>query len=569
MSGKAVARGAIVSIAAALMFAVPTQANDAAHKIAEKFAGEADGAGTTEGAKKKDAERKAAEAKKPATERKATPDAKKPDAEPAEAAAQREAERKAEAARKLEAQRKAEAARKAAEAKRRAAAKAAEEARRAVELRRADESEMLARARREADEMRVAEEEERLTEEARRLIEQAEMERAKAEELLASEGAPTRPAAEPSQTVAAEPERAKPTDDEQLARQRAEDARRLAEKLSRVRQLRESRAAGKAGRDTEEKAVAGPAPAAPPPEAAPPSPPAESVASAPPATPPGAPVVTPAPAPVEAAAPAVAVAPPPAEAPPATATVTPAPTPPQADPPSHKPEAVAAAPLPANPAPPAIEVPASAPTAPAAEPRLPEPPPHVAAAPVAVPTPPAPSAPTIKSAIGRDATRVTVLLVMTPGTYGIRRNGPKVADPILCTRDGCYVSAGAERSAVFLPGRKALGFGNTWGARAGACRNTLGCVFRGIELGTLPGFLQPVDLHILKHDRRAGHAVLADSDCRTEAGRLYCRHGIDADDYTMWIIPEGLAETAGPTALQRALTDGLNAPRSAQLAPAR
>ena len=146
---------------------------------------------------------------------------------------------------------------------------------------------------------------------------------------------------------------------------------------------------------------------------------------------------------------------------------------------------------------------------------------------------------------------------------------PKVADPILCTREGCYVSAGAERSAVFLPGRKALGFGNTWGARAGACRNTLGCVFRGIELGTLPGFLQPVDLHILKHDRRVGHAVLADSDCRTEAGRLYCRHGIDADDYTMWIIPEGLAETAGPTALQRALTDGLNAPRSAQLAPAR
>ena len=126
---------------------------------------------------------------------------------------------------------------------------------------------------------------------------------------------------------------------------------------------------------------------------------------------------------------------------------------------------------------------------------------------------------------------------MEPGTYGIRRNGPKVADPILCTRDGCYVSAGAERPAVFLPGRKALGFGNTWGARAGACRNTLGCVFRGVELGALPGFLQPVDLHILKHDRRVGHAVLADSDCRTEAGRLSCRHGIDADNYAMWIIP--------------------------------
>jgi len=75
MSGRAVAHGAIVSIAVALVFAIPAGANDDAHKIAEKFAGEADGA--TDGAKKKGAERKATEAKKPATERKAAPDAKK------------------------------------------------------------------------------------------------------------------------------------------------------------------------------------------------------------------------------------------------------------------------------------------------------------------------------------------------------------------------------------------------------------------------------------------------------------------------------------------------------------
>lgn len=164
---------------------------------------------------------------------------------------------------------------------------------------------------------------------------------------------------------------------------------------------------------------------------------------------------------------------------------------------------------------------------------------------------------------------MTVLVVMAPGTYGIRRGGARVADPVLCTREGCYVSVGPDRPAVFLPGRKALGFRNTWGARAGACRNALGCVFRDVELGTLPGFLQPVDLHILRHDRRVGHAVLADSDCRTDAGRLFCRQGIDADNYTMWVVPESLAETAGPAALQRALTDGLNGPRSAQLTPRR
>ena len=164
---------------------------------------------------------------------------------------------------------------------------------------------------------------------------------------------------------------------------------------------------------------------------------------------------------------------------------------------------------------------------------------------------------------------MTVLLVMEPGTYGIRRGGAKIADPVLCTREGCYVSAGTDHPAVFLPGRRALGFRNTWGARAGACRNTLGCVFRGVELGALPGFLQPVDLHLFKHDLRLGHAVLADSDCRADAGRLSCRHGIYADDYSMWIIPESLAATAGSAALQRALTDRLNGPRSAELAPRR
>jgi colicin import membrane protein len=170
-------------------------------------------------------------------------------------------------------------------------------------------------------------------------------------------------------------------------------------------------------------------------------------------------------------------------------------------------------------------------------------------------------------AAGAGPTRFTVLVVLEPGTYGIRRNGPKVADPVLCTHEGCYVSGGADRPATYMPGHKALGIGNTWGGRAGACRQALGCVFRSIELGQLPGFLQPVDLHIFKHDRRQGHLVLADSNCRADAGHLSCRHGIYADNYTMWVIPESLAATVGPAALQRAVTEGLNGPRSAELMP--
>lgn len=519
MSARAVARGAIVGIAAALVIAVPAHANDAAHKMAEKFAGEADGA-----AKKKEAERK-------------TAGTKKPDAETSEAAAKREAERKAEEARKQEARSKAEAARKAAEAKRRAAAKAAEDARRAAERRSADEAEMLARARREAEEMRAAAAEERLAEDARRLIEQAAQERAKAEELLAGEPAAPKAVPAPAQSVAATAR--VQTGDGELARQRSEETRRLVEKLKRVRQIRESRLAGQTRREAEEQQTA--AAPTPPPASAARQDTTTTADPAPSASPMRPPEVVPPPASTAATAPSAGAPPP---APIATEAAS-------ASPP--------AAQTPAAPAP--IE--ATAQRSP-----QPEPTPQIAAAPAPSPSPPR-AAPAIKSSVGFAATRVTVLLVMEPGTYGIRRGGAKVADPVLCTREGCYVSAGADRPATFLPGRKALGFGNTWGARAGACRNTLGCVFRGVDLGVLPGFLQPVDLHILRHDVRLGHAILADSDCRAEAGRLFCRHGIYADDYSMWIIPESLAATAGAAALQRALSDGLNGPRSADLAPTR
>ena len=45
------------------------------------------------------------------------------------------------------------------------------------------------------------------------------------------------------------------------------------------------------------------------------------------------------------------------------------------------------------------------------------------------------------------------------------------------------------------------------------------------------------------------------------------QHGIDAETYTMWIVPERLAEALGPAGLERALREGLNGPRSALFAP--
>jgi hypothetical protein len=453
-------------------------------------------------------------------------------AEPADAAAKRDAERKAQTARKA-------AARKRADAKRHAA----DEAARTAERRREEETDMLARARREADEMRAATEEARLTEEARRLILEAERERAKAEALLAGQPDAPRPA-----PMATEPQHAGSGAAERRSLERAEETRRLVKRLKRVRQIHATRVAGRARREAEiGSAVLGrpPQPPAAPSLGAQGDPGAVAL-PAPQPVPPATPLQGPR-APREAAVPAAASAPAAAPAQPTTHTGL---ATAQPGPPSISVGGVTAAP--------SLDKPnEAAPGERTGSLIAPGPPPSLAAPPVKTGQP----------SVGVDLNRVTVLLVMAPGSYGIRRGGAQVADPVLCLRDGCYISAGADRPATFLPGRRALGLRNTWGARAGACRNALGCVFRGVELGTLPAFLQPVDLHIFKHDVRAGFAVLADSDCAIAAGRLTCRHGIDAETYTLWIVPERLAQTLGPAALERALSEGLNGPRSALVAP--
>lgn len=160
--------------------------------------------------------------------------------------------------------------------------------------------------------------------------------------------------------------------------------------------------------------------------------------------------------------------------------------------------------------------------------------------------------------------RVTVLLILKPGSYGIRRHN-KTGDPVICGPSGCYVSEGPAAAAHFQSGRRALGFSGVFGERAGACRNSLGCIFRDVDLVTLSGIVQPVDMHVLKHDRRSPQHVQALSDCRVDAARLQCHDTIDGGDYVMWIVPESVAADAGPERLERALGEGLPPYRRASL----
>lgn len=161
--------------------------------------------------------------------------------------------------------------------------------------------------------------------------------------------------------------------------------------------------------------------------------------------------------------------------------------------------------------------------------------------------------------------RVAVLLVMQAGNRGIRRF-EKTGDPLLCTATGCYVSAGTSAPATFLPGRKAFGFTNTMGPRAGACSNSLVCVYRGVQLGAAGDFLQPVDMRLIRHDRRESKPVSEDSRCRISSGGIDCRRPIVGADFRIWIVPEVLAEQAGVRALEQAVQEGLPDQRQASLA---
>jgi hypothetical protein len=509
MSLRAIARRAVPVLAAALLGVAPlsfdVSANEAADKMADTFAGASD----RSEAAQREADRQAEDARK------------------------REAELKADEARKEAAARKAAELLKATQAKRRAEAQRRNPTPRARQSQTEEEADMLARARREADEMKALEEARILAEQAAaveraqaqlRASKEALRQRAKAETQAPLDGSQAQAAAkEGAQKAAKETgkETGKETakeaaqdadqqatagrDEAGLALARAEETRRLAERLKRVRQIHEARLAQQAQRVAAERAAQERA--------------QEEHAEA-------------------MALPATGAAPP---APRATA---------EADAPANH-----LAPSASEPGPPSL-VPSPVP-APAAGPT------HTDAKRWAE-TDRADEAGASAATMHRG--RVTVLLVLTPGTYGIRRHGPKVADPVLCTLEGCYVSAGADARATFMWGRRALGFANTLGARAGACRQSLGCVFRGVEISAIPAYMQPVDLHILKHDRRRGQVVASDSACLVVAGRLSCNRGIYADDYVMWVVPEDIAAAAGAAALQRAVAEGLSAPRAASLA---
>lgn len=157
----------------------------------------------------------------------------------------------------------------------------------------------------------------------------------------------------------------------------------------------------------------------------------------------------------------------------------------------------------------------------------------------------------------RSPEQVTVLLVMKPGNRGIRRY-KKTADPILCVNHHrCYISRGPSRDATVLSRGRAFGTVNTLGRRAGACGNSLSCVFRNVHLPKGRATIQPIDLRLMRHDRRERRTVTAARGCKLGRRSIDCGRAIRSETYSLIVIPETLAGEAGPVALDRAMRSEL------------
>ncbi|MEZ5922969.1 MAG: hypothetical protein R3D57_01145 [Hyphomicrobiaceae bacterium] len=155
---------------------------------------------------------------------------------------------------------------------------------------------------------------------------------------------------------------------------------------------------------------------------------------------------------------------------------------------------------------------------------------------------------------------VTLVLVLEPKKFsGKAWDIGRGADPILCVGGGCYRSAGLDRPSRYLPGRRALGplAALNVGGKAGACADRLGCVFRALPLEDGPVRVMPVDVDIDRHDRLENSFVAADRSCRVRKGHLDCYNGIYTREYSLWVVPEEVADQAGYGGLDYALHEGI------------
>lgn len=147
---------------------------------------------------------------------------------------------------------------------------------------------------------------------------------------------------------------------------------------------------------------------------------------------------------------------------------------------------------------------------------------------------------------------VLVVLIKKPDASAL----PATADPILCSEDVCFVSAGSASEARIIGRSEALSTRNSITEGAGACKGKAKCAFRGVSLNPGAAF-QIVDLGLLRHERHETIEARVDATCAVTDGDLGCDNPLTAPDYRIWLMPEDVAKSAGPEKIDAALADEL------------
>ncbi|MGH1351274.1 MAG: hypothetical protein ACRBBN_10745 [Methyloligellaceae bacterium] len=150
--------------------------------------------------------------------------------------------------------------------------------------------------------------------------------------------------------------------------------------------------------------------------------------------------------------------------------------------------------------------------------------------------------------------RATILLLLQPHkASGERWDLGQGADPMICLKHGCYTGRGFLAPAKYYKGTKAF----LPAVQARACRNSLTCVYRKVTIPVGRQSIWPIDHDVFNSDRMQKSSANLDYTCRIESKQLQCSEGIFTREYSMWIVPEEVADQAGRKALDYALFKGL------------
>jgi hypothetical protein len=171
-------------------------------------------------------------------------------------------------------------------------------------------------------------------------------------------------------------------------------------------------------------------------------------------------------------------------------------------------------------------------------------------------------------------TYTVALVVMPLQADGSAWDVTAGADLVLCGGAGCTISNGLEKAATFYEG----GSGLRLIKKAGACRDSLACVFRDVDFAKLVtdknALIEPVDVDYVSHTYMGGVAyktfdktnpLFSAENCTLRKTVLDCKAGVHKRDYSLWVLPEKLAKLGGKEALDAVLFKGLLHQRASHL----